>query len=171
MGQVFSRAAARAVKQQLAPPRGPPTADDNAAYSSYTTRNTAGQPQVAPQISPSIPQVPLDGSSPAYVATPTVGASRTSISVGPGPIPDAESGYDNGAVNGPEEAFPRVRGDRDGYGYAGPSNGAQDDAGDIFGEAEGLSDNSSSARGSDSSRGVVRAKTSMRTLEPAGAAR
>ena len=163
VGQVFSRAAARAVKQQLATPRALPPVEDG-SYSSYSVRNTAGQPQsVPPQlVRPSIPQVLLDGSSPAYVSTPTVGASRTSISVGPGPIPDGD-GYGNGSENGLQ------RGPSNGVGSAG-SNGLQDGAADMLGEAEGSTGNSSSARGSDGSRGVIRKSTSMRKLEPVGAA-
>ena len=95
-GQVFTRATARAVKQQLAPPRTPPSSQENGTYSSYAARNApAGQPAPPQLIRPSIPSVPLDGSAPPYVATPTVGASRTAISVGPGPLPD---GYSNGSA-------------------------------------------------------------------------
>lgn len=176
-GQVFSRAAARAVKQQLAPPR-PPIKEDTRPYSSYSTRNVS-MPAAAPQRAGvgvdqvSIPQVSLEGAG--YSATPEVGASRTAISIGPGPLPDdAPSSYQNGSGNG----FQQVA-----RSSSVSGNGTQADSDvDMFGEAEDRpagsngspaygTGNATSSRRSDLSRNVVRKETGMRTLEPAAATR
>lgn len=121
----------------------------------------------------SIPQVSLEGAG--YSATPEVGASRTAISIGPGPLPDdAPSSYQNGSGNGSR---------KDARSSSVSGNGTQADSDvDMFGEAEERSarsngsqaygsGNGTSSRSSDFSRNVVRKETGMRSLEPAAAAR
>lgn len=125
----------------------------------------------------------LDGPEATYSATPEVGASRTAITIGPGPLPDAPPAYqDSPSQNGPLQAGNPSNGSRErGFPSKG-SEGLQGDVSeggvDMFGEAEsgvgagnGGPGNSTSARASDKSRAVVRSKTIMRTLEPAGAPR
>ena len=177
VGQVFARAAARAVKQQLAPPRSI-SSDDTRPYSSYSTRNKVASAAVVQRAGvgidqATIPQVSLDG--PVYSATPEVGANRTSITVGPGPLPEPDTAiYQNGSGDGSQMDLRSSSVSR--------NRPQQDSAVDMFGEAEDMSagsngslgtgsGNGTSSRASDQSRNVVRKGTGMRSLEPAGAAR